>query len=48
MHHKIKNLRQQIVSIHVNFHQNRFINECERKEKAKISALRKDGVFYKM
>ena len=48
MRPKIKKFYQQIISIHANFHQNRFINECERKEKAKISALLKDGVFYKM
>ena len=31
--------------LHIPFHQNRFINECARKEKAKIMKLQKDGVF---
>ena len=34
--YEIQNLHLYIVSFHLNFHQNRFINECARKEKAKI------------
>ena len=34
--HFMKNLRLHNVSIHRNFYQNRFINECARKKKAKI------------
>ena len=34
--HFMKNLRLHNVSIHRNFNQNRFINECDRKRKAKI------------
>ena len=33
----MKNLRLHNVSIHRNFYQNRFINEYDRKKKAKIS-----------
>ena len=32
----IKNMCLHNVSIHTNFYQNRFINECARKKKAKI------------
>ena len=41
----MNNLRFYIVSIHRKFYQNRFINECTRKKKAKISESRSHGVF---
>ena len=42
--HFIKNMRLHIVSIHKFFYYNRFINECVRKNKAKISEFRSPGV----
>jgi hypothetical protein len=33
-------------SIHINFYQNRFINESVRKNFLKFSERRKDGVFF--
>ena len=41
----MKNLRFYNVSIHRNFYQNQFINECARKKKAKITESRSPGVF---
>ena len=41
----IKNLHLHNVSIHTNFYQNRFINEYDRKKKAKIWESRNHGVF---
>ena len=40
----MKNLCLHNVSIHTNFYQNRFINEYDRKKKAKISESRSLGV----
>ena len=40
----MKNLRLHNVSIHRKFYQNRFINECARKKKAKIPESRSPGV----
>ena len=39
-------LRLYDISIHTNFHQNRFINEYARKKKAKISESQSHEVFY--
>ena len=39
--HQMKILHHHNVSIHINFHKNRFINECARKILAKIPELRK-------
>ena len=36
----MKYLRNHNISIHINFYQNRFINECARKKKAKIPEFR--------
>ena len=43
----MKNLRLHNVSIHRNFYQNRFINECARKKKAKIPESRSFLVRYR-
>ena len=57
---KINYLRIHNIGIHINFYQNRFINECVRKNFLKISERqserrkdgktegRKDGVFCEM
>ena len=43
----MKNARLYIVSIHRNFYQNQFINECARKKKAKILESQKCNFFDK-
>ena len=39
----MKYLRFSNISIHINFYQNRFINECFRKNFLKFAERRKDG-----
>ena len=41
----MKNVHLHNVSIHRKFYQNRFINKCVRKKKAKILQSRSPGVF---
>ena len=42
---EIRNLRLYNISILINFHQNRFINECTGRIFLKFSELRKDEVI---
>ena len=44
---KIKYLRIYNISIHINFYQNRFINESVRKNFLKISELKQHRIFKK-
>ena len=44
--YKIKYLRNYNISMYINFYQNRFINECARKKKAKIPEFQSFRVFF--